>query len=1008
MKNIMRNRFNCCRQSRWFSVGVLVASGLLPCASSANAAITITTTLPGYYTFNNVIQPVAMQATGARTALQWSISAGSLPPGLNLTIGGGFSGTPSAAGTFSFTVTATAPAEPTNTPGTKSFIIGVPQITTASPLPPASVGVPYFVQFQASDAPSSGAVWSVSLGGLPIGLTINNQTGVYSGTPTRSGTFSPAVSVSYGVASATKPFSLTINPASQPLTVAPSALQFTASIGNISGVQDLAVSSAAAAPVSFTIQIDDGNGGPAPAWLQVAPKGGTTPSVLRVSLVSTTLAAGGYNARIRVGIAAAGAVVTPVDVPVTLTVSNPPPNLSTAPSILRFTGRVANLGAMDQTFVLRNTGGGGSIPFSFAVVGQSPWINAVSVSAQTIVPGSPVTVKVTVNSQGLGPGSYQDAIRVTTQLGSPFNQFDVPVLLVIAGQGAVMSVAQTGVRFATTQGNQSSRSQQIAVRNVGDSGSTVNWAAAVVQGASLVTLTNATGVSTPGNATSFSVSLSNTAASSPGGQFALIQVTDPQALNATQFVVVVADVAPAGAPAVPDPSPAGLLFLVTSGIPVLAQQITVNTTSASPVAFFASAFTDDGASWLALTPSSGTTSQANPAQASVSITPGSLPPGIYTATVNIGIGTSVSGVAVTMILRPSAAGTAIKPAPQPQISSCSPGAVVLAQTGIVDNFAVPAGWPATLTVQVFDDCGNPLTNASVAAAFSNGDPPLSLSGDGQSASYTATWQPRSALQGTTVTIDGSSGGLKGAETKIVGSVQSNAKAAPSLAIGGLLNNLNPRLGAPLAPGTVTQVYGDNFTDSADSAGDVPLPTTIKGVQVVVGGLSAPLFYVSKNQLVIQVPAELSANRTYPALVLAGNQYTLPQDIDLVAVTPGTVALSDGTLVAQHTDYTLVDANRPAKPNEPLTIYLVGMGATTPPVKSGTAAPSDPLARVSSSVQVTVDGQPAIPSFAGLTPGGVALYQINFAVPPGVKTGALDVVITQNDTKANATKLVVSQ
>src|ERR1700722_13910502 len=50
---------------------------------SANAALTITSNLPGYYTLNSPIQGVAFQATGAHTPIVWSISAGSIPPGLN-------------------------------------------------------------------------------------------------------------------------------------------------------------------------------------------------------------------------------------------------------------------------------------------------------------------------------------------------------------------------------------------------------------------------------------------------------------------------------------------------------------------------------------------------------------------------------------------------------------------------------------------------------------------------------------------------------------------------------------------------------------------------------------------------------------------------------------------------------------------------------------------------------------------------------------------------------------
>ena len=76
--------------------------------------------------------------------------------------------------------------------------------------------------------------------------------------------------------------------------------------------------------------------------------------------------------------------------------------------------------------------------------------------------------------------------------------------------------------------------------------------------------------------------------------------------------------------------------------------------------------------------------------------------------------------------------------------------------------------------------------------------------------------------------------------------------------------------------------------------------------------------------------------------------------------------------------------------------------------SGNPAPSNPLANVSNAAQVTIDGQTAPISFAGLTPGGVGLYQINFTVPANARAGSLPVVITQDGITANATKLIVSQ
>ena len=84
---------------------------------------------------------------------------------------------------------------------------------------------------------------------------------------------------------------------------------------------------------------------------------------------------------------------------------------------------------------------------------------------------------------------------------------------------------------------------------------------------------------------------------------------------------------------------------------------------------------------------------------------------------------------------------------------------------------------------------------------------------------------------------------------------------------------------------------------------------------------------------------------------------------------------------------LADANAPATAGDTLVIYSVGLGAVTPPVTTGTASPSSPLASAAGTVTVTIGGQPVNPFFSGLTPGFVGLYQVNVVVPSGITPGA---------------------
>lgn len=85
------------------------------------------------------------------------------------------------------------------------------------------------------------------------------------------------------------------------------------------------------------------------------------------------------------------------------------------------------------------------------------------------------------------------------------------------------------------------------------------------------------------------------------------------------------------------------------------------------------------------------------------------------------------------------------------------------------------------------------------------------------------------------------------------------------------------------------------------------------------------------------------------------------------------------------------AGKPAHPGETLVLYATGLGATSPPVPAGTASPSPPAVSARHFSLIFNYDCPAIqtatPSFVGLTPGLVGLYQVNFTVPPEISCTA---------------------
>ena len=234
--------------------------------------------------------------------------------------------------------------------------------------------------------------------------------------------------------------------------------------------------------------------------------------------------------------------------------------------------------------------------------------------------------------------------------------------------------------------------------------------------------------------------------------------------------------------------------------------------------------------------------------------------------------------------------------------------------------------------------------------------------------------------------------------------------APVLSPGGTVNNSNVVAGAPLAPGTIASVYGNRMATSSSGSPGPPLLTQYQGTSIQMGSISAPLFSISPTLVNVQIPFELTPNQSYSVVATLNGLSSAPDTFTVAPATPAVLAFGDNSAKAQHNDGSYVNAGNPAKPGETLSIYLVGMGKTTPAVASGAAAPSNPLALVNNAPTVTIDGTALttiqqVP-FAGLVPGSVGLYQVKFTVPTNARTGTLNLAVTQNGFLSNVTQLIV--
>ncbi len=235
-----------------------------------------------------------------------------------------------------------------------------------------------------------------------------------------------------------------------------------------------------------------------------------------------------------------------------------------------------------------------------------------------------------------------------------------------------------------------------------------------------------------------------------------------------------------------------------------------------------------------------------------------------------------------------------------------------------------------------------------------------------------------------------------------------AQAPPELTYRGIVNGATFSPSQPLARGTLVSLFGNQLTYALTQATATPLPTELGATQVMIGGVAAPLVFTSWGQVNLQVPNEVPLGATTVQVLRdgqAGNTITAT----VSNRSPGLFRLNS-VLLGEYGAITNASQGNnfpiprelaaqfgingaPARPGDILTIYATGLGDVAPVVQTGNAAPGqEPLARIVEVPRVNFLGRFLFPlreqpSFVGLAPGFVGLFQINVAVPDEAPTNA---------------------
>jgi uncharacterized protein (TIGR03437 family) len=207
--------------------------------------------------------------------------------------------------------------------------------------------------------------------------------------------------------------------------------------------------------------------------------------------------------------------------------------------------------------------------------------------------------------------------------------------------------------------------------------------------------------------------------------------------------------------------------------------------------------------------------------------------------------------------------------------------------------------------------------------------------------------------------------------------------------------VNAASSAPFTSGVVRgeflTLYGTNLAPSVATA-QVPFPATVNGVQVMINGRPAPVYYVSPTQVSAIVPYATELSNAQIQVINNGTTSNTVTSL-VKAASPGLFTNPPGGTgygALLHADFSVVTTDHPAKAGETVLVYLTGLGDVSPAVSEGTAAPSSPTSNVASPLAVYFTGgstsNKGTVSYAGLAPGFAGLYQINVQIPATLASG----------------------
>ena len=220
-----------------------------------------------------------------------------------------------------------------------------------------------------------------------------------------------------------------------------------------------------------------------------------------------------------------------------------------------------------------------------------------------------------------------------------------------------------------------------------------------------------------------------------------------------------------------------------------------------------------------------------------------------------------------------------------------------------------------------------------------------------------------------------------------------------------------------APGSFIELYGSNLAGRSNQwatffQGD-QAPNGVDTVRVTIGGEPGYVYFISPQQVNVQVPGECSHQRhrtrgSYlPRTLHSGDIASYAAPLSGLLAPPAFNVQGKQYVVALHADNSYVGNGNipgvqttPAKPGETITFYGIGFGTATD--QNGNVLPlAGQIVTAKSTLvnQVQFQFGPsrevAAIQYDGMAPNYVGLYQFNVTVPTDAANGDVAIAVSLN-------------